>query len=117
MSYLDQVIRLVLSAFRLEPILTWRYTQGGKSLGLLVLSDLEGEALISTTLSIQMWSRTFLLFPEQKARYHVLLVCCCCGWSFTPLGFKESHYFGIVQFKFYGVKEKIISICLLKFSL
>lgn len=39
-SCLDQVIQLVLSAFRLELIFTWRYTQGEKSLGLLVLSDL-----------------------------------------------------------------------------
>lgn len=69
---LDQIIQLVLSAFRLEPILTWRYTEGEKNLGLLVLSDL---ALMSTTLSIPMWSCTSLLFPGNKKQDTMYCLC------------------------------------------
>lgn len=75
-SYLDQVIQLVLSAFRLEPVLTWRYTQGEKNLGLLVLCGLADEALMSTTLSIQMWSHTSrVLFPGNKKQDTMYCLC------------------------------------------
>lgn len=100
----------LVSSVYFQAFFDLRYTQDKKSLGLLVVSDLAGEVLISITLSIQMWSSTCLLFPGYKKQGTLYCLCYCCGWHFTPLSLKESHYFGMVHFKFYGIKEKFISI-------